>query len=92
MSSIDIPMPVVDGTLAEKKAPLRIVLYEGETLRVPRRVVHARVITGSAWLTVEGKDIVLCAGEQMDLCRAHGAAIVSAVGGNPLLVQLESAQ
>ncbi|HEY9593991.1 MAG TPA: hypothetical protein VHE79_05915 [Spirochaetia bacterium] len=92
MSSIDIPIPAIGGTLAEKQAPLRIVLYGGETLRVPRRVAHARVIQGSAWLTTGGKDIVLGPGEGMDLCRSRGGIVMSAVGGDPLLVQLESAQ
>lgn len=90
MSTLDIHIPVGGVTVRSltEPAPLRIVLYRGETLRVPRAIAGVQVLSGTAWLTVPGKDSVLCAGERLDLCNCRGSAVLSAVGGEPLLIQL----
>jgi hypothetical protein len=89
-------------------APLRFVLCAGETLRLPltaRRVPGSpvrrprgrlvlRVLSGTAWITHEGKDFVLEAGAQRELeCarRADGCAVVSSLGDGPLLVEARPA-
>jgi hypothetical protein len=91
MSSIDIPLPrgATAGRSLSEPAPLRIVLYRGETLRVPRGLSDARVLAGTAWLSADGKDTVLRAGERAELRRTRDAAVVSAVGEEALLIQLQ---
>jgi hypothetical protein len=45
--------------------PLRMVLVQGEALRVPQRFVGLRVLSGTAWVTQAGKDHCLAAGESL---------------------------
>jgi hypothetical protein len=90
MSSIDIPV-VLNGfgrrSFVEKEpVPLRIVLVQGEALSVPRSLHTVRVLSGKAWITVNGRDVVLCAGERTDLGRSRN--VISAVGNQALLFQL----
>jgi hypothetical protein len=48
---------------SDAAVPLRIVLLPGEALRIPRARATVRVLSGTAWLTSEGKDIILCKGQ-----------------------------
>ena len=69
-------------------ASLRLALYPGEVLRIPRSVRHARVLAGTAWITLGGRDVVLGRGESADLWITRDAALVSGVGVEALLFEL----
>ncbi len=90
MSSIDIPV-LLNGFrrrsfVESEPVPLRIVLCQGEALRVPRSLSTVRVLSGKAWISMNGRDFVLCAGEQFAVGRSR--SVISAVGSQALLFQL----
>lgn len=70
------------------RAPLRVVLVQGETLRLPSFDATVRVLTGTAWITHGGKDRVLPAGQAMTAAAAADCAVVSALGTVPLLLEV----
>ncbi|MGA2477942.1 MAG: hypothetical protein ABSG63_04240 [Spirochaetia bacterium] len=76
-------------------APLRIMLLPGEALRIPRGRATVRVLSGTAWLTLEGKDIILCTGQCVDCdeqCRsmaiAKEAPVISGLGSQAVLFEV----
>jgi len=67
---------------------LRLTLYGGEVYKAPRACTAVRVRTGVAWVTHGGADIILPAGNYADLSPDKDHALVSALGGRPLVVEL----
>jgi len=67
---------------------LRLTLYSGEVYKAPRGCTVVRVRTGMAWVTQGGADIILEAGRGADLPPGRDFALVSALGGRPLVVEL----
>lgn len=67
---------------------LRLTLYPGEVYRLPEAGQRLRVQAGQAWLSLQGRDLVLGARETACLPVSPEAALVSAVGPAPLLVEL----
>ncbi len=59
---------------------LRLVLLPGETLRLPGAQVRIRALSGTAWITRQGKDILLTAGEARELPAARDCTVISAIG------------
>jgi len=76
------------GSAESTVAPLRVVLVEGEVLRLPRSRASIRVLAGSAWITQRGEDRFLKAGEAMTAAAGADCAVVSALGGQPLLLEV----
>ena len=80
--------------LAAPKAPawarpgLRIALYPGELLRVPRRRRRLHVIAGIAWISTDRRDILAPSGTCVDLPLARHPAIVSGVRSESLLFEV----
>jgi len=73
-------------------APLieRINLTENQHLTLSHKVNFVRVLNGSAWISYQGKDIVLKSGEMLELEPGRDITIVSALGHKP--VELEVIQ
>lgn len=67
---------------------LRLTLYSGEVYKAPRGCTAVKVRTGMAWVTQGGADIILEAGRRADLPSGRDFAVVSALGGRPLVVEL----
>jgi hypothetical protein len=92
MSSIDIPVLLNDfgrrSFVESEPVPLRIVLVQGEALSVPRTLSTVRVLSGKAWISMNGRDVLLSAGEQSDVGRSRNGSVISAVGSQALLFQL----
>jgi hypothetical protein len=67
-----------------------VTLLRGETLRVPKASRALRVLSGTAWVSLEGEDLVLarCEGLRLRGRRGH-EAVVSAAGEESLLLELE---
>ena len=89
MSSVDIGMvfqTAARGIAAtERRRVLRIALLPGELLRVPRSRRHLHVLSGTAWVSDSARDIVADRGACAGLGRSRNPALVSGVGGAPLL-------
>jgi hypothetical protein len=67
---------------------LRLVLYRGEVYRVPPVGRGVRILRGRAWVTYAGEDILLARGDEACLASTQGAALVSAVGCAPLVLEV----
>jgi hypothetical protein len=67
---------------------LRFALYSGELLRIPRNRQHLHVLSGTAWISVEGKDIVAPPGYCARLVRTRIPTLVSGLGGHALLFEI----
>ncbi len=72
----------------ESAVAWRLLLYPSETYRVPRSCHAVHVRTGIAWLTHDGRDIVLGEGESVELDGKRDAAVVSSVSGVPLVLEV----
>lgn len=69
-------------------SPLRLVLVQGEALRLPRSRTSIRVLAGIAWITQDGEDRFLAMGEAMTLSAAPEGTVISALGTVPLLFEV----
>jgi Protein of unknown function (DUF2917) len=87
-----VPRGAVRGAArgAESPAdfPLRMVLVEGEALRLPLSRLRLSVLSGTAWITQAGFDTLLQAGTSIDLSAAADRAVVSPIGTAPLLFEV----
>jgi hypothetical protein len=70
---------------AEEPCVFRIVLLPGEILRVPIRHSGLRVVSGAAWVSHNGRDYCLKAGDRLPLARTRNKTLVSAEGRTLLL-------
>jgi hypothetical protein len=68
---------------------LRLVLYRGEVYRVPPAGQGVRILRGRAWVTYGGQDILLTRGDETHFASGQDAALVSAVGCAPLVLEVE---
>lgn len=67
---------------------LRMVLVEGEALRLPLSRLRVSVLSGTAWVTQAGGDTLLQPGESFDLSAAADRAVISPIGTVPLLFEM----
>ena len=68
--------------------PMRVMLLQGEIQRVASNYRGLRVRSGRAWVTVNGRDLVLKRCEEIALDTRRDAAVVSALGRAPLVIEL----
>lgn len=84
MTSHEMTLSLDQFSLTSVKAAedhaFRIVLLPGELLRVPKKHRALRVVSGSAWVSHNGHDQALTAGDIMPLERTRYEALVSAEG------------
>jgi RimJ/RimL family protein N-acetyltransferase len=66
----------------------RLVLYDGELYWIPARYRLLRVTAGRAYVTYAGQDFILAAGQELQLERIAGVALVSAIGCAEVVVEL----
>jgi hypothetical protein len=69
-------------------AALRILLLPGEVLALPRSSSRIRVLSGAAWVSKGGRDLLLATGERMDTARGRDRPVVSGLGTEVLLFEL----
>ncbi len=69
-------------------AVLRLVLLRSEALNVPERIKRLRVLSGNAWISFDGRDLILTAGKSFELPSLKRLAVVSAVGCEAVLFEL----
>jgi hypothetical protein len=63
-------------------------LEKGKVFRVPLSCQQLHVLSGIAWLTVAGEDIILITGEKVSLDSHQGCAILSVLGEVPLILEI----
>lgn len=68
--------------------PVQFILEKGKVFRVPSACQQLHVLSGIAWLTVAGEDIILTAGEKVSLDSNQGFAILSVLGEVPLILEV----
>ncbi len=66
----------------------RLLLQQPEVCRIERGYRWVRVLSGTAWITGSGEDIVVIAGGVQTLPRARDRLVLSGVGLEPLAVEL----
>lgn len=95
MSTLDLSLLMngvargaVRGAARTAESPLRMVLVEGEALRLPLSMVRVSVLSGTAWITQSGADTLLQAGVSFDLSAAADRAVISPIGTVPLLFEM----
>ena len=67
----------------------RIELLTGYVRDEKRESQVLRVVSGAAWVTMDGEDIVLEPGEELKLSRGKYKAVVSPAGNDPLVYEFE---
>jgi quercetin dioxygenase-like cupin family protein len=70
-------------------ASCRFTLEKGEVFRVPSACREIHVLSGIAWITVAGKDIILNTGEKISLESKKDSAILSVLGNEPLNLEVQ---
>ncbi len=92
MSSADIALvfsTAARGVRATESRPvLRLALYPGELLRIPRARKHLHVLAGTAWISRAGRDTIASRGACVQLAGTRDAALVSGIGNKPLLFEV----
>ena len=69
----------------------RLLINPGEVYHLPETGRCIRVVSGQAWLTVQGQDIVLSAKDEARLAASHEPKLVSALNRKPLVVEVWNA-
>lgn len=69
-------------------APAQVILPKGKEFRVPLEYRELHLLSGVAWLTVNGEDIILQSGETVSLPSNRGLAILSVLGNKPLTLEV----
>ena len=91
MSTLDISLlmnGVPRGAVRPADSTLRMVLVEGEALRLPLSRLRVSVLSGTAWVTQAGGDTLLQPGESFDVSAAADRAVISPIGTVPLLFEM----
>lgn len=92
MSSADIAMVFQGSARAvratESRPVLRIALYPGELVRIPRGRNHLHVLSGTAWISANARDRVAGRGACVGLEAGRDTALVSGLGGEPLMFEV----
>jgi hypothetical protein len=68
--------------------PYQVNLQKGKEFRVPLECRELHLLSGVAWLTVNGEDIILKSGETVLLQSNKGLAILSVLGNMPLTLEV----
>jgi hypothetical protein len=80
----------MNSQTSKAKTQLRVMLMRGEVQSVKSNYRGLRVRSGRAWVTLNGRDLVLKRGEEVALEVRHAAAVVSPLGHTPLVIELLS--
>jgi hypothetical protein len=74
--------------LSTSRVSLRLALYENEVARLPHTCHGVKVREGVAWMTVQGEDKILRAGEVASFEPGRFPAVVTALGGTQLILEV----
>ena len=71
-----------------QSSPYLLSLAPGEVFRLPQASHSVQVLSGIAWLTVAGEDIILANHEVASLLSSQNVALISALSEQPLLLKI----
>jgi hypothetical protein len=69
-------------------SPCSFTIEKGEVFRISSTCQEIQVLSGVAWLTAAGKDIILSAGEKTSLLSNEDSVLLSALGNVPLTLEI----
>jgi hypothetical protein len=92
VTALSLPMSnrLITYHLAARPDHARVILPPGQLMRLPEDVHAVRVLAGHAWITHEGRDIVLDAGNEYLPASDRDFTLVSAVGDVTLELEIRS--
>lgn len=70
--------------------PCHFTLQTGEVFKIPSACYELQVLSGAAWISVAGKDIIVTTGEKVALPLQKESALVSALGNSALSLKVLS--
>jgi hypothetical protein len=76
------------GAPSASRQILRLALFEGEVIRLPKSYTRMYVLAGTAWITAGGRDIVLGSGDDGELPASRDPVVVSGVGCEGLVFEV----
>jgi mannose-6-phosphate isomerase-like protein (cupin superfamily) len=76
------------GASGASDSTLRLVLLPGEVLRVPPTHGTLRVLSGTAWVSLEGEDVLLGRDDLIDIAHRADRPVVSGLGREPLFFEV----
>jgi hypothetical protein len=78
----------MNGKTTTTTTLMRVLLMKCEAYRVTAKYRALRVRSGRAWVTLNGRDLVLKRGQEIALESKTDFAVVSTLGGMPLVIEL----
>ncbi|HEY9667801.1 MAG TPA: hypothetical protein V6C91_13405 [Coleofasciculaceae cyanobacterium] len=66
----------------------QVTLEKGQIFRVPLACQEIHVVSGVAWITFAGKDLIVQAGEKTFLPSHKASAVLSALGNMPVSLEI----
>ena len=63
-------------------------LQPGEAKRIRRTGQTLHIVSGAAWVTINGRDVILQSGEDVKLPWGRHPAVISGLRGQPVAYQL----
>ncbi len=87
-SELALVLNGLDRSTPRRAGVLRVVLLPGDALRIPQRMSHLRVLTGTAWITQAGRDSILAPGQCYRVRSTGDCPVISGLRGEPLLVEV----
>jgi hypothetical protein len=73
----------------EKLTKSKLELMKGYVRTEKCKSQLLRIVSGTAWVSMEGEDLILKPGEELKLSYCKDSAIVSATGNEPLVYEFE---
>jgi hypothetical protein len=73
----------------EALSKAKIELMNGYVRSEKRESQVLRIVSGKAWVSMEGEDTILEPGQEFKLSHGKHQAVVSAVGDDPLVYEFE---
>ena len=67
----------------------KIELMKGYVRSEKRQSQVLRIVSGRAWVTMEGEDIILEPGQELKLSHGRDQAVVSSAGDEPIVYEFD---
>ncbi|HLP89526.1 MAG TPA: hypothetical protein VK184_13160 [Nostocaceae cyanobacterium] len=64
-------------------------LQHNQSLRLPQQLHELQILSGSAWLTIAGQDIILNSQQVLSIPKSKYGAVISAISEEPLIFELQ---
>lgn len=72
------------------KIAYRLTLQKDEVMKLPKGYREVQVLSGTAWISIEKKDIILKSGEKVTLPSSKELAVISALSKGPALLEVQA--